>query len=440
MNRLRFDIEWEDPAAAVGPELRATWAHLQIFVDGESLTQAHDLAARSVRNGIYLPLYPLAEWLATHWWWLFSELDNPRRTRREDYLRRHNLRYGRDGFAFPDLIFRPVNGEIALQWENSRDPAAAVRFLSSGKALLPAAAVEAALSDLIEAVISRLDQFELSSTLLHEEWHAVTSADEDELSFCRAAAALGLDPYDLDDETSEALLEVDRLLPPTVSEEFLAGASAAQLLPQARQVVDALKRAGRRKVCLQPMVDLRQRVHFESTSGPPWEDGYAFARRLRRELSLNGDPPENLDDIGPMLGVTAADLRSAILKMQTVPDFFDAAVNINAQQSPGFVLRQQSRENLKFVFCRALFEYFAEDHPGPALVAADYSLRQKRNRAFAAEFLVPADLLREALPANFVGPEEIDNLARRFKVSPWLVRHQLENHRLARLAPLGEDL
>jgi hypothetical protein len=440
MNRLRFEIEWEDPAAAVGQELRATWAHLQIFVDDQCLTQVHDLAARSVRNGIYLPLYPLAEWLAMHWWGLFAEMENPRRTPPEDYLRRHNLRRGRDGFAFPDLVFRPLNGEVALAWEDSRDPAGAVRFLARGKALLPAEEVDAALRDLIEAVLRRLDQFGVQATALHEEWQAVTAADAEERSFCRAAAALGLDPYALDEEVSEALLEVERLLPPAVSEEFLASATAAQLLPQARQVAAALKKAGSQKVRLQTMIELRQRIRFASASRQPWEDGYACARRLRRELSLNGEAPEDIDDIGTLFGVAAADLRSVVTRVAAVPDFFDAAMNLNDQQSPGFVLRRQSRENLKFAFCRALFEYLAADQPGPALIAADYSLRQKRNRAFAAEFLVPAELLREALPGDYLDSEAVDALARRFKASPWLVRHQLENHRLARLAPLGEEL
>jgi len=439
MNRLRFEIEWENPAAAVGPELRATWAHLQIFVDGHCLTQVHDMPARSVRNGIYLPLYPLAEWLAMHWWGLFSELDNPRRTLPEEYLRRHNLRFGRDGYAFPDLIFRPLNGQTVLAWEDSFDPTWAVRFLGHGKAVLPAREVEAGLRDLIETVILRLDHLGVRDTALHEEWQAVTSADADEQAFCRAAATLGLDPYSLDEEMSAALLEVGRLLPAAVSEDFLASATAVQLLHQARQVAAALKKAGNQKGRLLAIKELRQRIRFESVNLHPWEDGYACARQLRQELSLNGEVPANIDDIGNMLGVATTDLRLAVTRAASVPVFLDAAVNLNDHHSPGFVLRRQSRENLKFAFCRSLFEYLAADQPGPALIAADYSLRQKRNRAFAAEFLVPSEQLREALPGDYLDPEAVDDLARRFKVSSWLVRHQLANHNLARLAPLVEN-
>jgi len=440
MNRLRFEIEWEDPAAAVGLELRATWSHLRIFIDDTCLTQVHDLAARSVRNGIYLPLYPLAEWLAMHWWSLFAELENPRRTLPNEYQRRHNLRYGRDGFIFPNLILRPLNGQIALNWGDSADCTGMVRFLSQGSALLSASDVITSISDLIETVIRRLEQSGLQNTLLHQEWQAINSADAKEGVFCTAAAALGLDPYSLDNEVSEAILQAGKLLPKPVVEEFFASADTSQLLIQAHQVSKALARAKAQTARLQPVIDIRRRVRFESKARAPWEDGYSWARQLRKELCLNGQVPGVINDIGTMLGLASEEFARAVTVMKAVPVVFDAVVNLNDQRSPGFVLRNQSQANLKFSFCRALIEYLAAEQPGPALVAADYSSRQKRNRAFAAEFLVPSEELRDALPSDYLGPDELDALARRFKVSSWLVQHQVENHKLARLAPSVSDL
>jgi len=439
MKRLRFDIEWEDPAAAMGPELRATWAHLRIFVDDECLTEVHDLAARSVRNGIYLSLYPLAEWLAMHWWHLFYELENPRRTEPAEYLRRHNLRYGRDGFAFPNLVLCPLNGHVALSWANSTGPSELVRFLSQGKSLLPAVDVEAGLKGLIETVIQRLDQSDLPETILHQEWREICGADAAERAFCRAAAALGQDPYNLEDGVSEALLEVSRLLPAAVSEDFFASAEVSLLLDQARLVESALQKSAAQEIKLQPIMDLRRDLKFRAEARHPWEDGYAWARRLRQELKLNGKVAGNIEEVGIMLGLAPADFNRAVDKAGRVPAVFDAVMNLNRHQSPGFVLRPQNQVNLKFSFCRALIEYLAADQPGPALVATDYSLRQKRNRAFAAEFLVPAEELKQALPGPYLGPDDLDALARKFKASSWLVRHQLENHNLARLAPASGD-
>jgi len=70
--------------------------------------------------------------------------------------------------------------------------------------------------------------------------------------------------------------------------------------------------------------------------------------------------------------------------------------------------------------------------PGaPRLVTGVNTERQKRNRAFAAEFLAPADAIRKRLTAGEVSQEDIDDLAGDMGVSPFVVEHQIVNHRLA---------
>ena len=157
MNGLHFEFEWESPLGASGPELRATWAHLVITVNGISVTQVHDYNARSVRNGIYLPLYPLAEWLAMHWWPLLFELETPRRPVYADYAQRHTIRFGREGFALPDLTFRPGGeGKISLDWKSYDLPECGVRFLQQGSTVLKVSEVREAFAALINGVIKRM--------------------------------------------------------------------------------------------------------------------------------------------------------------------------------------------------------------------------------------------------------------------------------------------
>ena len=61
---------------------------------------------------------------------------------------------------------------------------------------------------------------------------------------------------------------------------------------------------------------------------------------------------------------------------------------------------------------------------------------QKRNRAFAAELLAPADALRTAIHGPVVESEELDQLALHFGVTSELIRRQLANHEIA---TVGED-
>jgi Zn-dependent peptidase ImmA (M78 family) len=55
------------------------------------------------------------------------------------------------------------------------------------------------------------------------------------------------------------------------------------------------------------------------------------------------------------------------------------------------------------------------------------------NRAFAAEFLAPHGMLKGDLSGAMIGEDEIDDVALDYGVSTFVVRHQIENHRLARV-------
>ena len=56
---------------------------------------------------------------------------------------------------------------------------------------------------------------------------------------------------------------------------------------------------------------------------------------------------------------------------------------------------------------------------------------QQRNRAFAAEFLAPAEFIKERIGGHRVGEEDMEELAQEFQVSDLVIRHQIQNHNLA---------
>jgi len=81
--------------------------------------------------------------------------------------------------------------------------------------------------------------------------------------------------------------------------------------------------------------------------------------------------------------------------------------------------------------CRALYESLSR--ASTALVSRARSDRQQANRAFAAEFLAPAALLRERIARDIIDNEQIDDLADEFGVSAKVIEHQIENHHIADL-------
>lgn len=434
MNGLHFDFAWETPLAAVGPELRATWAHLVITVNGIPVTQVHDYKARSVRDGIYLPLYPLAEWLAMNWWPLLYEMETPRRLVHSDYARRHNIRFSREGFALPDLTVRPVGGEQAfMEWKTFDPSGCAVRFLQQGSAVLEVAQVREAFASLINGVVNRLECEGIIGAQLQEEWQTIGSVDREESEFCEAAATLGLDPYGLSEDMASSIIRVNGMLPVELLQEFFPAADAYLLEDEATSLLAGIHAVHEQTADLRALKKLKRDSPKFDTSRAPWQDGYAFARTLRKKMKLEDRIAASLDDVGAFLGVDPVALHAAMPASGRIPAYCDAIVAENGSQSPGFIIGKQRESSRTFILCRGIFEYLTSASSTPLLITGIQSERQKRNRAFAAEFLAPAALLRKRVVSDAVYMEDVEELAEEFHVSPYVIAHQLENHRLARI-------
>jgi len=436
MNGLKFEFEWEDPQGAKGSELRATWARLKIIVGDTPVTRLLDARSHSVRDAVYCPLYPLAEWLATRWWFLLQEVESPGTDRQRTYRERHSLLYAREGFALPDLELCPSGQEVALRWKALNLPGSRIRFLEEGGATLEAKAVQDELERFITSVKSRLDADGVSGTLLHDEWDSIEQCGTEERQFCEAAAAMGLDPYALDADMQRLITNACQDLPKELAADFFSVADAQQISDQVRSLNESLNHIRHLSVNLGGLVDLRRNRPVVDYSLQPWRQGYEFARAFRAQLGMNGGILGSLASIGQAVGVDPTVLNGVILSEPASASFLDALVGTNEQGSPGFVLNKRREDARRFVFCRALFEYLtAGTHDTAALVSAAHSDRQKRNRAFAAEFLAPAALLKERMQSGTVDEEQLGDLAEEFVVSTRVIQHQMENHHLAALIP-----
>jgi Zn-dependent peptidase ImmA (M78 family) len=137
-------------------------------------------------------------------------------------------------------------------------------------------------------------------------------------------------------------------------------------------------------------------------------------------------------DVSIALGLPESALDSAIAPIPTSDGLFDALVATDQLHGPTFVIENRSEEAKKFALCRGLFEYLNSTNGDAHLITKARSECQKRNRAFAAEFLVPAFILRERV-RDSITAEEVDELAEEFRVSTSVVWYQLKNHNLVYL-------
>ena len=154
----------------------------------------------------------------------------------------------------------------------------------------------------------------------------------------------------------------------------------------------------------------------------PYRRGHDLARAARAQLQ----PKEPRYDF-PTTGAEAI----PCVAMQPPTRGIQGLV---AAESPACTAANDRETARRFVRARALGDYLGRTTQGPAILSGLATDRQAQSRAFAAEFLVPAEALRKKLRSDHIPLDDVDALADEFGVSSYVVRHQIENHGLAQIA------
>lgn len=437
MPNLTYDFDWMDAPGVRGPELAATWARLSVRADGHCITRVLDERAQTIRNYVYVPLYPLAEWLTTNWWFLTSECANPDKENATDFYRRHALGPHREGYAYPNLKIVPHDARTQISWDLSPPQWCKTSFLEAGNAWVDSAEFQAVGSALIDQVIRRLEAHGIDDTLLQDEWAAIQAADADETQFCRTAAGLGWDPYDLDENRQQTIFQLGESLG-SLLDEAIPALNGDNPDADSRIIVSTIAATKQSHgIPLASLHPVRDAVRDGNGNGSnPWTTGYDWARRLRQRLQLNGDPLPDLAQIADALGEPSALVDRVMAPMLAGVGMgaalIDGVITQDYSGAPAFGMRRIHDQGRTFLFCRALAEVLASPTEN-ALLTRAYSARQQRNRAFAAEFLAPSAQLRQMMPRSVLDSDDIDEMAAHFGVSAQVIGHQIENHRIGRI-------
>lgn len=433
MQKLKFETDWVDAEGVHGPELSATWASLRIAAGDSVVTRVLDARAKTVREFVYVPLYPLAEWLATNWWFLTREVNSPAKEDDRDSRRRHVLSGGREGYAFPNLEVYSSGGWTHLAWKGGPSPWTRVEFLGQGETRIDSGEFREACSGIVDQVIRRLASLGIEETFLQQEWKAIQEADGEEAEFCAIAAGLGWDPYALDDDRRALVLELAERLSGVVLEEAVAALDPQIVLEGCAAISGALTEARSNGLPLERLERIDQQV--DAGSLHPWQEGYDLARRARMALELDGAPLPTMHQLAQVLGEDpeAVDRATSPVDLHRAA-LVDGVVTRDEEEKAAFGFRQRGERSSRFHFCRALAEVLTLPGTDTLLTRAN-SERQQRNRAFAAEFLAPASGLQARIPGRTVDGDTIDELADEFGVSSRVIEHQVQNHRIASALP-----
>ena len=415
---IRFRFDWIDDAQPSPDRLSChTMAALSIEAGGATVTSVLDRSSRSWRDHVVVPLVHVAEWLAGNWWHLFYEVEHTGE-QKPGFECRHDLAFAGDGFVLPSLTMVPAHERIRLRWRRYKPEHARIEFVDEGAASVEREALEAQLRDLVEAVLARLRDRGLTLETLDREWAAVNALDPDEREFSRAAARLGVDPFDVPDALADAIVRFGEHADPAVRDDALAAASADSLPHVGRWLSQAFEDL--EETATGSGWEEVRRALPRLSAMEPWRRGYDLARSVRRQLGVGGDGRFDFDRNG-----------SPALRFHERPSPATCIQGLVAADAPACVVAPRSESGKRFLLARALGDYLGRREPGPAILSSLATDRQAQSRAFAAELLAPAKSLRRRLGSPLAEPEQVDELGHEYGVSTEVVRRQIENHGLA---------
>lgn len=442
-----FELKWEwECASGVAIASHAqTWCRLEARIGGSVSTRVEDHLSRSYRDGIYIPLLPLAEWLVSCWWFLFYEAPHHesivggRRAgpHERTWYSRHNLLFAREGYALPDLTIVRADDDLMLITQVS-DPEGVgqypVRFTSDLQAFVSRAHVLAQFQTMLDAVAERVGEDTDDGRAFNEHWRAVRSMPRDDRTLRERAAVLGMDgddPDEVDDSLAAALVYGFNDIPRDLVPELLDGALPADL--DGRVVrVRAMRSDARGEQDTGALGTARTVLTMSDGMGLSaesfrigWELADRFRKRiLRADASLVG---AELDQRVADRGIIDVREEAALPGDEAIRGW----VGAQASGTAPVVVSRRGGGSPRFLSARALA--LALLGRRERLITDSVSHSQRVARAFAAELLAPVAYVQTRVTRSTVTQEHLAEIALDVGVQPLVVRHQIENHRLATL-------
>ena len=161
---LSIDCDPIDQPAADDPVERRTWCMLRIRVAGRTVTRLWDLALQQERSFLYVPAFPIAEWVVVNWWVLLNETCPKSEVPGSSgfhlpWIKRHCLRCADSALLLPALYFFNDGRGISVEWQaDPRDtlPHMPGKFVNGNGDHLDAAVTQNALGEFVNAVLARV--------------------------------------------------------------------------------------------------------------------------------------------------------------------------------------------------------------------------------------------------------------------------------------------
>ena len=436
---LSIECDWLDQPAAADPVERRTWAGLRIRVAGRFASRLWDREAASERQTLYIPAFPLAQWLIANCWSVLFEPNvaddvppsgaNASATQR-DWLVRHCLRAADAGLMLPRLCLFGSGRGVCAQWtadEPDAYPNMPGSFVSADWVHLDTVEAEHGLREFVTEVLSQVaDMSDPRVARARANWEAISRAEDGERFFCRAAGMMGLDPYASEDCRPGLLSLLETGLgddpdKPLV-QDFLEAGTGETAEAQWQWTTNAEKSL----VLRSAPQEVSRRLAIPDQYRPA-KTGCAAARGVREKSGISPvEPVGSLSDVSQALKLGSL----AFVEVNHLPSRrVQAVVGWRADHTPVVAGPVPSRDtSRRFLEARGLYHAIYACDRGVRLATSAHTWDQQASRAFAAELLAPQAALLDAATHSSEDSEAlVSTLSNRYRVSTQVIGYQLEN-------------
>ena len=455
---LSFDFDPIDQPAATDPAERETWCSLGIRIGSRHVSRIWDKSLQSERTRLYVPAFPIAEWLVHNWWAILNELPRLEKVpqyavdvRQMEWLSRHCLRSADSALLLPALYLFHDGQSLRAEWYQD-DPGSLPNmpgeFLSDGAEEIDANSTRESLTQFIDIVLDRVTH--LADERVREltaQWRAIQGADAEEQQFCTLAGRMGLDPYDRNEMTDDLARFLEQTItnpddalvrdltelarPDSIEEQWQWLTRVSGELQLGPVVLPGSLNIASTAISppqfgFLPGFSGIALPRVASTAISPPQFGYRLARKIRDDYAISADVP-----LGSVEEVAAAVVGGPfrVHDQEQVPGQGIRAI-VGGSRDGGVVTagpQPAHPSSQRFLTARSLYHVLVTSQKSQRLVTDAYSWHQKASRAFAAELLAPWDGLARRIESSPVDRETIEDLGRVYNTSTMVITRQLEN-------------
>jgi DNA-binding transcriptional ArsR family regulator len=245
-------------------------------------------------------------------------------------------------------------------------------------------------------------------------------SQEQESIFARTVGSLGDSPYDLTDEYAKKVRNLIVEIPDEGSRLDFCSAVLTKGIDEAeRWTRSEISKRGQRNA-MPELQAFSVRLHETpvESSMRPWRRGTTMAARLREYLNLA--PETSIADFSKLAAMFGA---TAFQPSPHAPGSL-RAFQSRTNDTPTIVIEHESPANTKFILARAIGDFLVF-RSGTSCVANLYTERQAVGRAFAAEFIAPAEGVVRMIEDE---DQSVERVADHYGAPEDVIHHQYDNN------------